>query len=631
MKKYFTRLAAAVLALVLLTTPALALTTDQALELLEGLYYYDIPDAAYEADSVEGIIDALGDPYTVYMDEETYTAFLNQLEGATSTVGIGVAMEYTEAGILVTQVLPGGSAELAGLEPGDLIVEVEGESCVPADETHREMILGEEGTQVTIRVVRDGLGRTYTLTRRPVMVPNTQFYILEGDAGYIECITFGQETGHDFAQGLYSFDSQVNSWILDLRSNGGGYTDSAVEMLAALNGPGQYLYYEDAQGRVSYDGSASGRPLSSKPLIILTNGYSASASEVVSSGVRDLGRGVIVGSRTYGKGVAQVMCDEQQYSRYFDGDGLKVTFARFYSAGLNTTDRIGVIPTLLVDDEDTEGVALALLGEEEDACVALVLDGGWKFFVDPGADEADLAALFQALPPQAGVFYNGVDGIYRQVTPREAAEGMGVSYDSRWFTDLNGSVYTGAINSLATYELLNGMGDGTFDPKGVLTRAQLCSMLTRVLNISYSGPSQFDDVPDTAWYARSVNAMAEFGLVKGMGDGKFDPDGRLTQEQFLAIMGRVARFINVGIDAYGDWLESDDVWLAVDQREALEPFDDWARNDVAVLTWGIEDALDGDGNMLYARLDKISPRGTVFREEAAAGMYAVLCGLGILP
>ena len=630
MKKYFARLTAAILALVLLTTPALALTTDQALELLEGLYYYDIPDAAYEADSVEGIIDALGDPYTVYMDEEAYQNFLGQLEGATSTVGIGVSMEYTGEGILVTQILPGGSAELAGLEPGDLIVEVGGTPCVPADETHRELILGEEGTQVTIKVVRDGAERTYTLTRHPVVIPNTQIYMLEGDVGYIECITFGQEAGNDFAQGLYRFDSQVDSWILDLRSNSGGYTDSAVQMLAALNGAGQYLFYEDSQGGVSYDGASAGKPLSTKPLIVLTDGYSASASEVVSAGVRDLNRGVIVGSRTYGKGVAQVMCDEAQYPTYFDGDGLKVTFARFYSAGLNTTDRIGVIPTLLVDDEDTDGVAMALLGDEEDACVALVTRAG-KFFVDPDTEEGALAALFQALPPQIAVFYNGIDGIYRQVTPREAAEGMEVSYDSRWFTDLSNSSYAAAINSLASYELLNGMGDGKFEPKGVLTRAQLCAMLTRVLNISYNGPSRFDDVPDTAWYAQAVNAMADFGLVNGMGDGTFDPEGRLTQEQFLAIMGRVARFINVGIDAYGDWLESDEVWLAADQVEALKPFSDWAQNGVSVLAWGLEDALELSGDMLYTRLGNISPRGTVLREDAAAGMYTVLHGLGILP
>ena len=132
MKKYLTRLAAALLAAVLLTAPAGALTVEQALELLEEIYYYDIPEAAYSAGTVDAVVEALGDPYTDYMTQEEYEAFLGELEGATGAVGIGVAMEYTEQGILVTEALAGGSAQSAGLQAGDLIVEVNGVSCVPA-------------------------------------------------------------------------------------------------------------------------------------------------------------------------------------------------------------------------------------------------------------------------------------------------------------------------------------------------------------------------------------------------------------------------------------------------------------------------------------------------------------------
>ena len=629
MKKYLTRLAAALLAAVLLTAPAGALTVEQALELLEEIYYYDIPEAAYSAGTVDAVVEALGDPYTDYMTQEEYEAFLGELEGATGAVGIGVAMEYTEQGILVTEALSGGSAQSAGLQAGDLIVEVNGVSCVPAQKLHRDLILGEEGTTVVIKILRDGEVREYSLARRPVMLPNTQIRLLEGGIGYIDCSTFGQETGHDFAKGLQEFDGMVDWWVLDLRSNGGGYTDSAVEMLSALAGPGRYLYYEDAEGGLSYQGSPEGGAASRKPVVILTNGYSASASEVVAAGVRDLERGIIVGSRTYGKGVAQTMCDKELFPEYFDGDGLKVTFARFYSAGFNTTDRIGVIPTLLVDDAYAGAVALALFGREDESTVSLVM-GGTSYFIDPKTDSEVLAALFQALPPQAQVFYDA-DGVFRPCTPLVAAESMGVSYSSRWFTDVADSGYADAINAMATYGLLNGLGNGKFSPDGTLTRAQLCSMLVRVLNIRYSGANQFSDVPDNAWYAQAVNTMAASGLVNGVGDGLFDPAGRLTQEQFLAIMGRVARFINVWIGSYGDWLESADAWLDAGQTAALAPYSEWAKSDVAVLAWGIEDAMDGNGDMLYTQLGNIDPEAAVLREEAAAGMYAVLAGLEILP
>lgn len=629
MKKYLTRLTAALLALVLLTAPASALTTEQALGLLEELYYYDIPEAAYEADTVGGIMDLLDDPYTVYMDEEEYKRFLGQLEGVSGAVGIGVSMEYTEQGILVVEALSGGSAQAAGIQAGDLIVEVNGASCVPANSDHRAMIMGEEGTEVTLKVLRDGAVQEYTLIRHPVVLPNTQISLLEGGVGYIDCASFGQTTGHEFAQGLNGFDDQVNWWVLDLRGNGGGYTDSAVEMLAALNGSGRYLYYEDGQGALSYQGASAGRPLSTKPIVLLTNGSSASASEVVASGVRDLNRGITVGSRTFGKGVAQTMCDEAQYPEYFDGDSMKITFARFYSAGFNTTDRIGVIPTLMVEDQYTSAVTLALFGREEEASVGVVLDG-WKFYIDPKTDRETLSALLEAIPPQAQVFYNGEDGVFRPYTPAYVAQQLGLSHESRWFSDVADSEYADAINAMATYGLLNGMGNGKFAPQGNLTRAQLCAMLARVLNITSSGAARFSDVEDGMWYAEAVNAMAASGLVEGVGDGKFDPEGRLTQEQFLTIMGRVARFINAGIDSYGDWLESSDAWLDAGQQNALDPFAEWARDGVCVLAWGLTDALDEDGDMLYTPLSEIDPKAAILREEAGAGMYAVLHGLGIL-
>lgn len=136
-----------------------------------------------------------------------------------------------------------------------------------------------------------------------------------------------------------------------------------------------------------------------KPVVVLIDEGSASSSELLSAGVRDTGRGVVIGSRSYGKGVAQTVLDGEVYPELFDGDGLKVTFARFYSSEANTTDRVGVIPTLLVDDAYASAVALALCGEEKDAQVGMVLDTS-AFYVDPETDEAVLAALFAALPPR---------------------------------------------------------------------------------------------------------------------------------------------------------------------------------------------------------------------------------------
>ncbi len=632
MKKYLSRLLAAALALVLLVVPASALTVDQALELLEELYYYEIPDEAYQAETLDELMSLLEDPYTQYMTAEEYQAFLKLLEGDSSVIGIGVSCRYTPEGILILSTISGGSAREAGLQAGDLIVEIDGQSCVPANEENAGRLTGPEGTQVSVTVLRDGERKGYTLTRRPVVEPNVELSI-EGRVGLLDCNSFGKDTGKEFAKLVKDNDGRVDVWVVDLRGNGGGYTNAAVDMLGALMGPGYHLYFETAAGGVeavpAYD-----RQATDKPVIVLTDGGSASASELTSGSLRDSGRGVLVGGRTYGKGVAQIMLDEDalaslpEYDGYFEGDGLKITVYRFYSGGLNSPDKIGVIPTLLVDDEDTAAVALALCGSQEDAKLC-VMPGAVPYYVDPGTDGDTLSALLSALPPQALVFYAD-GGDFQQVSAAEAAQRLGVAYESRWFTDLGDSRYADAVNAMGTYGLLRGDGKGHFTPKSGLTRAELCSMLASVLNVAYRGESRFTDVDQNAWYGPSVNAMAYLGIVDGVGGGKFNPGGTLTQEEFHTILGRTARFFNVKLDAYAQWVEQEGR-LTLGQSSALSGYSAWARNSMAVLAWGLEDALDGTGDLLFASLKELSPKAPILREEAAAGMYAVLSGLEILP
>ena len=630
MKKHLSRLLALLLTLILLIAPASALTVDQALELLEELYYYDIPDEAYEAETMDELIELLGDPYTRYMSAEAYQAYLNALEGDTGTVGIGVTAQLTAQGILVVETVSGGSAEEAGILAGDLIVEVDGVSCVPADESCLNLVAGEEGTAVSVTVLRDGEIMTYVLTRRPVVVPNIEIRLMDGGIGWIDCNSFGQDTGKEFARLVRENDSEVNAWIIDLRSNGGGYVTAAADTLSALMGPDRYVYFESGAGSVWYvSGGLAAATV--KPVIVLTDASSASASELVSSNLRDLDRGIIVGGRTYGKGVAQTLLDRSILPDYFDGDGLKLTEYRFYSAGWNTPDRTGVIPTLPVDTDKTVDVALALCGQEN-AGLSIRLNGQ-TYYVDPNAAQDTLEALLAALPPQAELAWAGTDQDYRTCTVAEAADKLGIAYESRWFTDVPDSKYADAVNAMGTYGLLEGDGKGHFVPETQLTRAELCTMLARVLNVSWQGESLFTDVSQDEWYGPSVNVMAYLGLVEGEDGigGRFLPDGTLTQEQFLTIMGRVARFMNLRLDDYGEWLEEQDDQLTQSQQAELAPFADWSRSNITVLAYGLETAMREDGDLLYAPPSELSPETPILREEAAAGMYAVLSGLKILP
>ena len=634
MKKYLSRLLALLLTLLLLTAPVSALTVDQALELLEEWYYYDIPDEAYEAETVDELVRILGDPYTRYMDAEEYRAYLDALEGDSGTVGIGVYIQYTGQGLLVVETISGGSAGEAGILAGDLIVEVDGISCVPADEASADLIAGPEGTTVSVTVLRDGVTKTYVLTRRPVVVPNTELRILDGGIGWIDCNSFGLNTGTEFATLVEENDSKVNVWIMDLRDNGGGYVNAAADLLSALMGPDRYVCFERGDGSAQY---VSGRlpAVTAKPVIVLTNASSASASEIVASNIRDLGRGVTVGGRTYGKGVAQTLLDEDVDPDCFDGDMLKLTTYRFYSNRWNTPDRMGVIPTLLVDDSVAADVALALCSRVEvrDAMLRIRLGGGTYYYVDINTPPDTLAALLAALPPQAETAWSDSVGRYHYCSVDEAARLLGITYESRWFTDVSDSKYADAINAMGTYRLLQGDGKGYFTPNTQITRAELCTMLARVLDVSYRGDSLFSDVSQDEWYGPAVNAMAWLGLVEGVDGigGRFDPDGALTQEQFLTILGRTVRFMNLQLDDYGELLEGQDGLLTQSQQAALASYADWSRSNVAVLAYGPETVMEQDGDLLYAPLSGLSPSAPVLREEAAAGMYAVLSGLNILP
>ncbi|MBP3485305.1 MAG: PDZ domain-containing protein, partial [Oscillospiraceae bacterium] len=172
MKRVLGRLLAAVLTLALLVTPSLALSVEQAVELLEGFYVDTLPPEAYQAETVDELLALLGDPYTEYMTEEEYQRFLSNMEGGEAFVGIGVYIQLTDEGILIDSLIGGGGAEAAGLMAGDVIIAVGGVSCVPAASAHQALILGEEGSYVTLTVRRaNGVVSDYLVQRRAVVIP----------------------------------------------------------------------------------------------------------------------------------------------------------------------------------------------------------------------------------------------------------------------------------------------------------------------------------------------------------------------------------------------------------------------------------------------------------------------------
>ena len=627
MKRVLGRLLAAVLTLALLVTPSLALSVEQAVELLEGFYVDALPPEAYQAETVDELLALLGDPYTEYMTEEEYQRFLSNMEGGEAFVGIGVYIQLTDEGILIDSLIGGGGAEAAGLMAGDVIIAVGGVSCVPAASAHQALILGEEGSYVTLTVRRaNGVVSDYLVQRRAVVIPNTTVEVIGGHIGYVDCDSFGEETGSLFRAGVSQYDWQADIWLVDLRGNTGGWTQSAVDGVGAFAGAGDHLIYKNRGGlsKESYFGAPSTRDRA----VVLVNGYSASASELMTAGLRDQMGAVSVGSRTYGKGVAQLVLDERGVNGYFDGDALKVTAYRFYSPMGTTNDTLGVIPTLLVDNGWDEEVALRLCGGATEAathCLRLELNGQF-YYVDLSQTSIPaIEGLLASLPPDVPLWL-GRGGVWEPATVGGLEAEYCLVVDSRWFDDVADSPYADAINTLGTYQILGGVADGIFQPDGQLTRAQMAALLDQALGCPPMYGSVYSDVHPNAWYGPAVEAVRRMGLMEGVGNELFDPNGILTQEQFITIMGRLAVWLNCFVEEYQQGLEADT--LAADP--VLAPYADWAREGVAVLDRSADAIFTEGGSMLYAHPADIDPKAPVLREQAAATLYNVLTTLGIL-
>ena len=613
-------------AAMLIATGAQALSVEEAREILQRSYVDKLPNAAKEAETLDELF-SYTDDYTYYMTGEEYEAFLSEVEGEVSFVGIGAEITYGETGITIVSVLKGGGAEKAGLASGDIIIAIDGESCVPGTAEAREKLLGDERTQVTLTVLRtDGSEKDFTVTRTLITQTNTTVSVADG-VGYIDCDSFGSQTGTYFQDGVRKNNSAVHAWVVDLRGNGGGLTSAAVTALGTFAGKGDLAYFVDRDGDAIPERYA-GADLTDKPAIVLMNAGSASASEIFAGGILGTGSGIVIGERSYGKGVAQIVYDGTNCP-YLTDDAVKVTAYRFYCAGGNTTDRLGVIPTLYVPQGTTSAAAELLAGAKPadgSAYLHLVLNG-LDFYVDIAAAKQQTLALegiLRALTPDTELYW-GENGAEERVTSAQAREKCGKAGMSMDFSDVSGSEYEDAINALAAYRIVFG-DKGAFRPDDTMTRAEVCALLAQALDVYSSADGYFTDVPKGSWYASSVNAMASLGLVSGVGDRKFAPNATMTQEEFITVLGRLVEFLNLDARAY-----LDEHPLAILQPLAqYKNFSPWAIRCADLLTGSVTDESGEAVTMYCTDLEGIEPKEPILREQAAAALYNALRTTGVL-
>ena len=600
-----------------LAVPVGALDVAEARDLLAEHYVDELPPAVYEADSLEEVLAALDDPYTVYYTREQYESFLTSVNGE-SVCGIGISLRTIyEDGYEILSLLPNSPALEAGLLPGEKIIAVNGIPLTP-NEPPINLIVGQEGTDLTVTLrASDGTVRDVTMTRRVVQIPIASFEQL-GSAGYIQCESFGESAPEVVEQALTELAENSAVWVLDLRDNPGGTSTASSIMAGAFLGAQRMVYFRDSDGTYYISSTTSACvDMTDAPLIILTGNTTASASELFSGAIRDHSGGITIGARTHGKGVAQTIFDSERYPELFEEDALKITTYRFFSPDGATNHLIGIIPTLLMDQGHAKTAALLLSAPQPKRSLnnwRLELAGS-TFYLnrDLAAQEPDvLTELLEALPPSARLFCGTGSAYWREANTRELAEEFSLSdYAPRTFPDISGHPYEREINTLRTYKLLSGDENGLFHPEAPMTRGELATMLTSALNLP-AGKQTFSDVPENAWYANAVSAIAARGFMKGDGTGAFHPEATLTNQELYTVLSAVAAWASM--DGY-EWAQKD---VSAVQWVEFYAYPEWAQGPARNL------------DKLGLTVDRENPNIPVTRGDTAGLLCTMLENLHIL-
>lgn len=303
-----------------------------------------------------GLVAGLGDPYSTFMTADSAKKFEDEISGTFE--GVGMQVGYKDNKITIIAPLPDSPAQKAGLLPGDTIISVDGKDVASLNlDQVIDTIRGKQGTTVTLVVQRgtEAQTKTFTVVRQTISVDSVTAKVVEHHGKHIaEAVvsSFNRDTGRELRAKLKTIDaSSLDGILLDLRNNPGGYLDQAVDVASVFMSDGQVVAEVDRNGEKKSFNVNGNAFLGDKKVIVLVNGGSASASEIVAGALQDSGRGKIVGTQTFGKGTVQ------DYQTLSDGSSLKLTIAKWLTPKGRSISEHGVTPDTIVempkDEKDT--------------------------------------------------------------------------------------------------------------------------------------------------------------------------------------------------------------------------------------------------------------------------------------
>lgn len=316
--------------------------------IIDKHYLGEVNDEDLLEGAIRGYIDGLGDPYTEYISKEEMQEYMEDTLG--NYVGIGIYMIKDEKTnrVKVLSPIKNSPAETAGIQPGDLIIAVNGKEYTGDEMTQMSNdIKGEEGTEVTLTILRNNESLEIKVKREKIKVNPVESKVLENNIGYIAFTSFDETTAEDFKSKFEELQKQnIKSLIIDLRNNGGGLVDQAVDIAGYVLDKDSVVLYEVDKNENEVVEKTTTDPIIDMPIIILTNENTASASEILAGALKDFGKAKTVGIKTYGKGVIQEILSVK------DGSGIKITTSEYQTPNRNKINKIGIEPDEKVELPD---------------------------------------------------------------------------------------------------------------------------------------------------------------------------------------------------------------------------------------------------------------------------------------